>query len=81
MADRRSVSVELDAELASLLRAHAADAHVTEGEVVERALRAFDLRALVAQIRSRSDLDEDAAMRLVREELKVARADGRNRAA
>ncbi len=54
---------------------------MTEGEVVERALRAFDLRALVAQIRSRSDLDEDAAMRLVREELKVARADGRNRAA
>jgi len=81
VTDRRSVSVELDAELASLLRAHAADAHVTEGEVVERALRAFDLRALVAQTRSRSDLDEDAAMRLVREELKVARADGRNRAA
>ncbi|CAN5727149.1 hypothetical protein BH20ACT23_BH20ACT23_15560 [soil metagenome] len=81
MADRRSVSVELDAELASLLSAHAADARVTEGEVVERALRAFDLRALVAQIRSRSDLDEDAAMRLIREELKVARADGRNRAA
>jgi hypothetical protein len=81
VADRRSVSVELDAELASLLSAHAADARVTEGEVVERALRAFDLRALVAQIRSRSDLDEDAAMRLIREELKVARADGRNRAA
>ena len=45
MADRERISVELDAEVASLLRPHAVDADVTEGEIVERAL---DLRALVA---------------------------------
>jgi siderophore synthetase component len=44
-------------------------------------MRAFDLRALVALIRSRSDLDEDAAMALAREELEAARAEARNRPA
>jgi hypothetical protein len=81
MTRREHVSVELDAEVASLLRAQAAEAHVSEGTIVERALRVSDLRSLVAQIRSRSDLDEDAAMLLVREELKAARADARSRAA
>jgi hypothetical protein len=81
VSKRQRVSVELDADVASRLRPHATEGHVSEGEIVERALRAFDLRALVAQIRSRSDLDEDAAMTLVREELQAARADARNRAA
>lgn len=81
MADREILSIELDAEVASQLRAQAADADSTEGEIVERALRAADLRSLAARIRSRSDLDEDAALRLVREELAAARADARNRAA
>ena len=40
-----------------------------------------DLRALIAQIRSHSDLDADASAQLVREELRAARADARNRAA
>ncbi len=79
--DREILSIELDAEIASWLRAQAADAHVTEGEIVERTLRAADLRLLATRIRSRSDLDEDTAMRLVREELAAARADARNRAA
>jgi len=48
--------------------------HVSEGEIVERALRAADLRALVGRIRGRSNLYEDAAMRLVNEELKAVRA-------
>lgn len=43
--------------------------------VVDRAIRAYDLRSLVARIRARSDLDEDAAMALVREELRAARAE------
>ncbi len=81
MADRETISIELDAEVASWLRAQAADADLSEGEIVGRALRAADLRSLAAQIRARSDLDEDAAMRLVREELAAARADARNRAA
>jgi hypothetical protein len=56
----------------------AAEANVSEGEIVERALRVADLRALVAQTRSRSDRDAEAATQLVREELE---ADARNHAA
>jgi hypothetical protein len=41
-------------------------------------LRAADLRALVAQIRSRGNLDADAAMALARGELKAARAEAGN---
>ena len=74
-ASRQHINVDLDAEVASILRWHAAEAHVSEGEVVDRAIRAYDLRSLVARIRTRSDLDEDAAMALVREELHAARAE------
>ncbi len=77
MPKREPVTVELDVELAQLLREHAATEGVSEGAIVERALRAADLRALVARIRSRSDLDEDTAMRLVNEELKAVRAERR----
>ena len=52
--------MDLDTEVASILRSHAAEAHVSEGEIVDRAIRAYDLRSLVARIRARSDLDEDA---------------------
>jgi len=61
MAARTNVAVDIDPEVASLLRERAADANVTEGEIVEQALRAFDLRCLVGQIRRRSDVDGDAA--------------------
>ena len=81
VSSRKRISVELDADVASLLRARAAEAQVSEGEIVERALRALDLRALIALIRSRSDLDESAALALVREELEAARTEARNRAA
>jgi phosphopantetheine adenylyltransferase len=81
VASRERISVELDTEVVSRLRAQAVEANVSEGEIVERALQVADLRALVGQIRSRSDLDEEASMKLVREELKAARADARNRAA
>jgi hypothetical protein len=74
-ASRQPVNVDLDAEVASILRSHAAEAHVSEGEIVDRAIRAYDLRSLVSRIRARSDLDEDAAMALVREELHAARAE------
>jgi hypothetical protein len=73
-ASREQMSVDLDAEVASILRSHAAEADVSEGEIVDRAIRAYDLRSLVARIRARSDLDEDAAMALVREELRAVRA-------
>ncbi len=35
----------------------------------------MDLRNLVAQIRQRSELDEDAALKLVNAELRAARAE------
>ena len=81
MPEREAVTVELHVEVAAMLREHAAAEHVSEGEIVERALRAADLRALVARIRARSDLDEDSAMRLVNEELKAVRAERGPRAA
>jgi hypothetical protein len=80
VSSRERVSVEVDAEVASLLRARADEAQVSEGEIVERAVRAFDLRTLLSQIRSRSDLTADAAMALAREELEAARAETRRRA-
>ena len=48
MPEREAVTVELDVEVATMLREHAAAENVSEGEIVERALRAADLRALVS---------------------------------
>jgi hypothetical protein len=75
MAARQQLSIDLDAEVAAILRAHAAETHLSEGEIIDRAIRAYDLRSLLAQIRERSDLDEDQALALAREELKAARAE------
>lgn len=73
MTTRDRVSVDLDAEVATILRKHAAEARVSEGELLDRAVRAYDLRALLARLQANSDLDEDQAMALGREELKAAR--------
>ena len=75
MAARKQLNIDLDAEVASILRSHAAEAHVSEGEIVDRAIRGYDLRSLITRIREQSDLDEDAAIALVREELHAARAE------
>jgi len=72
---RQRVILDLDQEVAALLAACAADAELSESEIVERAVRAMDLRALVARIRDRCDLDEDVATQLVGEELRAARAE------
>ena len=72
---RQHVSIDLDADVAAIVRAHAAQAHLSEGEIIDRAIRAYDLRSLLAQIRERSDLDEEQALALAREELKAARAE------
>jgi hypothetical protein len=71
---REQMNLDLDVEVASILRSRAAEAHVSEGEIVDRAIRAYDLRSLVARIRGRSGLDEEAALALVREELDAVRA-------
>jgi hypothetical protein len=81
MPEREPVTVEIDVEVAAMLRDQAAAEQVSEGEIGERALRAADLRALVGRIRGRSNLDEDAAMRLVNKELKAVRAGRGPRAA
>jgi len=47
MPEREPVTVELDVEVAAMLREHAAAGQVSDGEIVQRALRAADLRALV----------------------------------
>jgi len=73
MATRERVNVDLDAEVAAILRKHAAEAHVSEGEIVDRAVRAYDLRALLSRLQANSDLDDDQAMALARQELKAAR--------
>jgi hypothetical protein len=75
VAARQQVNIDLDAEVASILRSHAAEAHLSEGEIVDRAIRAYDLRSLIVRIHERSDLDEDAAIALVRQELDAARAE------
>lgn len=72
---RRRVTLDLDEAVAALLASCAADAHVSESEIVERAVRAMDLRALATRVRARSDLDDDDAMALVQEELRAARAE------
>ncbi len=73
MATRERVNVDLDVEVAAILRKHAAKAYVSEGEILDRAVRAYDLRALLTRLQAKSDLDEDQAMALAREELKAAR--------
>ena len=73
MTMRERVSVDLDAEVAAILRRHAAEAHLSEGEILDRAVRAYDLRALLARLQAQSDLDDDEAMALAREELKAVR--------
>jgi hypothetical protein len=73
MATREQLTVDVDAEVAAILRKHAAEAHVSEGEILDRAIRACDLRALLARVQAKSDLDEDQAMALAREELKAVR--------
>ena len=73
MATRERLNVDVDAEVAAILRKHAAEAHVSEGEILDRAVRAYDLRALLARLQAKSTLDDDHAIALAREELKAAR--------
>jgi hypothetical protein len=74
MATREHVTVDLDAEVAAILRKHATEARVSEGEILDRAIRAYDLRELLGHLQTKSDLSENEAMALAREELKAARA-------
>jgi hypothetical protein len=81
MADRERITVELDSKVLEILRTRAAETGRTEGEILQRAFAASDLRRLMREIGSRSDLDDESAMQLVREELAAVRAERANRAA
>jgi hypothetical protein len=74
MAERQQLNIDVDPSVAEILRKLAAEAHLSEGEIVDRAVRTYDIRTVLGRIRSRSDLDEDQAMALAREELKAVRA-------
>jgi predicted transcriptional regulator len=74
MAARRQLNIDLDPEVAEILQELASDAHVSEGEILDRAVRAYDVRSVLARIRARSDLDDDQPMALAREELAAVRA-------
>ncbi len=74
MAARESVSVDLDAEVAEILRQRAADAHISKGEIIDRAVRDGFRRTLMAGLQAKSELDDDQARALAREELRAARA-------
>jgi len=78
---RQQVILGFDREVAVLLATCAADAQVSDGKIVERPLRATDLRARVARLRDRSDFDKDGVMRVVGDELRAARSDHLHRAA
>ena len=51
VATREQMSIDLDAEVAAILRADAAEAHLSEGEIVDRAIRANELRSQIARVR------------------------------
>lgn len=74
MATRERVTVDLDAEVAAVLRRHAAENQITEGEILDRAIRAYDFRGLLARLHAQSELDDTEAIELAREELKAVRA-------
>ncbi len=73
MASRQRITIDLDSEVAAILRTHAAESQVSEGEILDRAVRAYDIRALLARLRANSDLDEEQAMALAHQELRAVR--------
>ena len=48
---------------------------VAEGELVERLVDGASFRVLLTELQSRSDLDDEAALRLAVEETRAARAE------
>lgn len=81
MSGRQAVTLELDADVVARLRERAEHEHVSEAELVERALRTANFRALLDRIRERSDLDDDAATQFAVEAVREARSEHGSRAA
>jgi hypothetical protein len=74
---RTKVTVYLDPGVLRATRVHAARKGKRDSDVVEEALREYLGLAVIDRIRSRSDLDEDEAMRLAYEELHAMRRERR----
>ena len=82
---RRKTTVYLDADVLTATKVLAATRERSESQVVEDALRAYlhageleaagaDLRALMARIAQRGDLDDEAAMTIAVDEVRAVRA-------
>ena len=82
---RRKTTVYLDSDVLTATKVLAATRQRSESQVVEDALRAYlhageleaagaDLRALMARITQRGDLDDEAAMTIALGEVRAVRA-------
>jgi hypothetical protein len=77
---RAKATVYLEPDVLRAMRVHAARKGKRDSDVVEEALREYLGLAAIDRIRSRSDLDEDEAMRLAYEELHAMRRERREAA-
>ncbi len=74
---RSKATIYLDPDVLRATRVQAARTGKRDSDVVEEALREYLGLAVIDRIRSRSDLDEEAAMRLAYEELHAMRRERR----
>ncbi len=74
---KKKVTLYLDEEVVRATRVRAARADRRDSEVVEEALRAYLGFDTVQKVWARSDLTEDAAMKLALSELHAMRAEKR----
>jgi hypothetical protein len=77
---RAKTTVYLDPQVLRATRVAAARAGKRDSDVVEEALREYLGLAVIDRIRSKSDLDEDEAMRLAYDELAAMRRERREAA-
>ncbi len=70
---RSKATVYLDPDVLRAARVHAARTGTRDSDVVEEALREYLGLAVIDRMRAKSELDEDAAMRLAYEELHAMR--------
>ncbi|HEX9043692.1 MAG TPA: hypothetical protein VF802_01580 [Candidatus Limnocylindrales bacterium] len=77
MAEKKKVTLYVDAEVMRATRVRAARTDRRDSEVVEEALRAYLGFDVLTSVWGRSQLSEDEAMRLAVEETHAARAERR----
>jgi hypothetical protein len=77
MAEKKKVTLYVDAEVLRAARVRAARTDRRDSEVVEEALRAYLGFDVLASVWGRSDLDEDQAMSLAVDAVHESRAERR----